>query len=360
MHHLRLFCLILVIVAVSNSTSADDKPTYFSAKPGALVLVKQRIAKDDKNLARALKKLVGDADTLLRESPPSVMDKQITGPSGDKHDYMSLAPYFWPDPNKSDGLPYIRKDGQTNPESRDKKFNDSPRIGHIGNAIETLCLAYYFTGKEAYAAHAAKYAHVWFLDEATHMNPNMKYAQAVRGVNDGRGIGILEGRHISVAADALQLIRNSPSWPAADQTKFHEWLDAFLNWMLTSEAGKDEHAAKNNHGSWFDVQTARLALCTGKMDVARRIIEEAKERRIKLQIEPDGKQPLELKRTNSLTYSRFNIDALTELATLGEHANVDLWNYKTSDGRCIRVALDFLLPYVDSPAKPWPFEQIKE
>ena len=182
----------------------------------------------------------------------------------------------------------------------------------------------------------------------------------MQGENDGRGTGIIEARSIAQAADALGLLAGAKSWTAADRQAFDAWIDAFLNWLLTSKAGQDEHAARNNHGTIFDVQTARLALHLGRNDLARRILEEAKRRRIAVQIEPDGRQPLELVRTASFSYSRFNLEALAELATLGEHAGVDLWHFATPDGRSIRRALEFMLPYLENPAAKWPFEQIKD
>ena len=68
------------------------------------------------------------------------MDKTITPPSGDKHDYMSQAPYWWPDPAKADGRPYIRRDGQRNPEIN--RLTDHDNLGRLTSAVATLGLAY--------------------------------------------------------------------------------------------------------------------------------------------------------------------------------------------------------------------------
>ncbi len=349
-----------LLVSAGGIAAAAEPAQFFAAKPGSLAKAKERVAAGDKDLAKAVKNLVADADRALQEKPPSVTEKSKTPPSGDKHDYMSLAPYFWPDPDKKGGLPYVRHDGKVNPESRDPKANDGGRVALMGNTVETLALAYYFTGNEMYAAQAAEFARAWFLDPKTRMNPNFKFAQAVLGKNDGRGTGILEARHIAIAADSLGLLANSKSLTAADRQAIKAWLGEFLDWLLTSPAGQDEHGAKNNHGTWYDVQTARLALCLDRTDVARRIIEDAKQRRVAVQSERDVRRPLELARTNSFNYSRFNLDALCQLATLGEHCDVDLWHFRTSDGRSIRRGVDFMLPYFDKPAKPWPYEQLKD
>ncbi len=356
----HIFSPLILLCVYAFASAAELTPRYFSAKPGALAKAKEKLAAGDKQLSKALKKLVADADKALAEAPPSVTNKEKLPPSGDKHDYMSIAPYFWPNPDTKDGLPYVRHDGKVNPESRDPKANDSPAIKIMGDNVETLALAYYFTDNETYAQGAAKVARVWFLDPATRMNPHLKYAQAIMGVNDGRGTGILEALHISVAADALGLLAESKAWPKDDQKALKEWLRTYHDWLMKSEPGKDEHNAKNNHGTFFDVQAVRIALVLGRDDSAKRMLEEAKQRRIAVQIDPEGKQPLELDRTTSFSYSRFNLFALTELATLGEHAGVDLWNFTTDDGRSIRKAIDFMLPYADVPPKPWTLPQIKD
>src|ERR1044072_8473380 len=158
----------IVFAAVSRA----QETKVFSVPSGALAKAKVNA----NPLEPALKRLIKDADTALEKKPLSVMDKPKTWPGVDKHDYFSTAPYFWPNPDTTNGLPYIRKDGQRNPDSHNAQ-SDSSRMGKIMNAAQTLAVAYYFTGKEAYAAHAAKLVRVWFLDPATRMNPNLDHAQ---------------------------------------------------------------------------------------------------------------------------------------------------------------------------------------
>ena len=356
---LFLFSLLMV-AAVQLAIAEEQSPRYFGANPGALAEVKVRLLANDSSLKRALKNLVEDADEALSAKLISVVEKNQTPPSGDKHDYMSVAPYYWPDPAKSNGLPYIRHDGKVNPESRVDDF-DHGRMQEMGNRVETLALAYYFTGNEAYAAQAAKFLRAWFLDPATGMNPNLQFAQAVPGANTGRGTGILEGRHVAAAADAAELLAGSSAWTEKDRAEFKAWLEKYLDWLLNSKNGREESNSKNNHGTWYDVQTMELALVLGKTELAKQIAETAKTKRIGLQIEPDGKQPLELERTAALGYSHFNLDALTTLATLSEHVGVDLWRCQLSNGKfAIATALDYLLPYIGDSSKKWPYQQIKK
>ena len=354
------FLFLLLVVAGSIAKADEISPRYFDANPGAMVKTKAQLAAHDPSLQRALKNLLGDADAALSAKPLSVVDKNLTPPSGDKHDYMSVAPYYWPDPAKSNGLPYIRHDGKVNPESRDDGF-DHGRMQAMGNTVETLALAYYFTGNEAYAAQAAKWLRAWFLEPATRMNPSLQFAQAVPGENTGRGTGILEGRHVAVAANAAELLAGSPAWTEKDRAEFKVWLEKYFDWLLNSKNGRDESNSKNNHGTWYDVQAVELSLVLGKNDVAKKIAETAKTKRIGLQIEPDGKQPLELERTAALGYSLFNLEALSTLATLSQHVGVDLWHCQLKDGKfAMATALDFLLPYVADEPKKWPYQQIKK
>lgn len=320
-----------------------------------LIRTKQRLQSGDKTLAAALAKLEADARKALEQEPVSVTTKGITPPSGDKHDYMSQAPYFWPDPAKPNGLPYIRRDGERNPELN--QITDHHTLDLMEAAVGTLSLAYYLKGDEAYAAKAAIILRAWFLDPATRMNPNLEYAQFIPGVNTGRGIGLIETRGLTDVVDGIGLLAGSKSWTAADQRGLEDWYGRFLKWMLESKNGREENAAKNNHGTYYDVQTTSFALFLGRKDLAKQIVETAKQKRIALQVEPDGRQPLELVRTKAWSYSNGNLDGLLLLARLAENVEVDLWNFQTKDGRSIRRALEYLIPFSIGEQK-WADQQL--
>jgi hypothetical protein len=302
-----------------------------------------------------LKAVRSEADDALAAGPFSVMEKKDTPPSGDKHDYMSLAPYWWPDPATPGGLPYIRRDGETNPEV--SSITDHANIFKLESAVHALALGYYLTGKEDYAVRATLLLRTWFLDSATRMNPNLNYAQAIRGINNGRGIGLIEMRDLPRILDAIALLSGSSSLAPSDRDGLHKWFSAYFDWLQNSPNGRDEAAAKNNHGSWYDQQLVGIALFFSDKDAARKVAEAAKAKRIALQIKPDGSQPLELARTKSFSYSVFNLTALMRLAQEARLAGVDLWSYRADDGASLRGALDYLLPYAEG-SKKWTSESL--
>jgi Alginate lyase len=358
----RLFLLLLALAAALGMSPAaaepstkPEPPCLFQSDGRDLAKVKQRAAAGDKQLAAVLTKLRERADRELKTKPLTVVNKPKAPPSGDKHDYVSMAPYFWPDPKKKDGLPYIRRDGQVNPE---REKYDAPLLKKMAQAVSTLALAYYLTGEERYARHAAELLRVWFLDAKTRMNPNLNYAQFIRGVNQGRGIGIIDTVALLQVVDAIGMLEGARSWTRADQTGMKKWFRDYLKWMRSSKGGKEEAAAANNHGSWYDVQVATYALFVGEArELVKRFLEASKAKRITRQIEPDGRQPLELKRTKPFDYSQVNLRALFALATLGDRVGVDLWHFETKDGRGIRKALDWLIPYATGEKK-WQYKQI--
>ncbi len=353
--HAVATCAAMAAEPIAGETlEADDSPQVFLMDAELLVQTRQRVAAGAGELADAVTRLRDEAQKALRSGPFSVTDKKFLPPSGDKHDYMSLGPYWWPDPSKPDGLPYIRRDGEVNPEGN---AHDRKLMGQMTSSVETLAFAYFLTGYEPYADHAARLVRVWFLDEATRMNPHLEYGQAIPGRTEGRGIGIIDTAQLVRLTDAVGLLGRSSAWSESDQQRLQSWFRQYLTWLLNSKHGGDEARAKNNHGTWYDVQVAAFALFVGDERVAREVLQKAPQRRIATQIEPDGRQPLELSRTRSFDYSAMNLRGMFELAALGQHVGVDLWNFETGDGRSIRQALEWLIPYATGE-KEWTHAQI--
>lgn len=347
----------LVIAATAITCGRQQPVRLISFNAARIAAVKASFDAGRRDDEAAVHKLLRDAEKGLKQKPLSVTAKPQVPPSGDKHDYMSLASYWWPDPKSQNGLPYIRKDGAVNPE-RDS-YTDRENFGHMNSAVTALALGYYVSDKEPYARHAARLLSVWYLDSTTRMNPNLNFSQAVKGRNQGRGAGLIEMHTLPRILDAVLLLRGSKSWTPAKDLAFVEWCRKYHEWLTASPIGLAEQKASNNHGTWYDVQRTSLALFLGNSAEARMVLEEAKQLRIMQQIEPDGRQPKELVRTKALGYSTFNLLAMTTLATIGRNAGVDLWHFESSDGRSIRKAIDWMMPYYRG-SKPWEYQQIAE
>ena len=330
-----------------------DVPRIFLHSPEVLARNKARSGADGRQ--PALGRLLEDARKALAVQPFSITEKIQVPPSGDKHDYLSLAPYAWPDARKPDGLPYVTRDGKINPE-RDG-IPDHLYLSRMINLGETLGLAYFFSDDERYAEHAVLLLRAFFLDPATRMNPNLRFAQGVRGKESGRAAGIIDAAAMARLVDGVGLLLASKALRPEDRAGMESWFRDYLTWLRESDFGLRESQARNNHGTWYDVQVVSLALATGQSGLATEVLQFSHKRRIGREIEPDGRQPEELQRTRSWHYSIFNLQALVELANLGDRAGVDLWDYQTPDGRSIRKAIDYLIPFALGDSR-WPAPEL--
>ncbi|MBU1101872.1 MAG: alginate lyase family protein [Bacteroidetes bacterium] len=350
--------LFLIVIFISSccyqSTFKSYYPSTIFWDSDSLLVIKEKIHENDVRYVSAYDNIIQKANSALEVGPFSVTTKENMPPSGDKHDYMSLAPYWWPDTTKKDGLPYIRRDGLRNPEYDGYDVKDFVKLKA---AVKSLGLAYYFSDNEAYAEHAAKLLRVWFLDPWTKMNPNLEYAQAVKGIEEGRNFGIIETVDIGIIADISEMLTHSPSWSQNDYNELKKWFREYLIWLQNSKKGQQERDWHNNHGTWYDVQVTYLALTIGEEELAKKTLLSVPEKRITAHIKSDGSQPYELERTKSYDYSVYNLKAMMMLARLGEFVDVDLWNYKSESGANIKSAFDFLLPFVED-SSGWKYEMI--
>ncbi|MDR2148656.1 MAG: alginate lyase family protein [Tannerella sp.] len=316
----------------------------------------RRIQSGDAGYTEACRQLLLDADKCLTEGPYTVTSKPKMPPSGDKHDYISMGPYWWPNPDTPDGLPYIRKDGFRNPERN--LYEDRSNLGKLMSAVETLGLAYYFSKNEKYAEHAALLLKVWFLDKETLMNPHLNYGQSVPGITDGRAEGLIETTGFIAMLDGVRLLEGSKSWTHQDNEALKKWFADFFDWMQTSKIGADERNAKNNHGTWYDAQSVAMALYIGKTGEAKQIVSGQTVARLRSQIMPDGSQPRELARADSWNYSNMNLRGFFTVATLARHVDVNLWTVTNDDGKpYLQTALDFLIPAFEDSTL-WKYSQV--
>jgi hypothetical protein len=345
---------VLVMTIFSGAAFAAPPRVYFL---DGETLAKLRADIDKPSEQEFRRRLIKMADRAMKVGPYSVTTKEQVPPSGDKHDYLSMAPYFWPNAKTPNKLPYLRRDGERNPEAA--KVPDRDYIVDTFGATYTLSVAYYLTGEEKYAQRAALLLRTWFLDPATRMKPNMNHGQYIAGINTGRGAGLIETRTISKVVDSLGLLAGSKAWTAEDEQGMRKWLTAYFDWLQNSKNGRSEAKTPNNHGSWYEQQLAVVGLYLGENAFVKDLLENRTKQRIANQIDTEGKQKFELQRTKGLHYSSFNLLALTHLQRIGDVAGVDLWNYSTPDGRSVRKGLDWLLPYV-SGEKKWEYQQISE
>ena len=309
----------------------------------------------DPSYAQAYKALKKQAEHDLVMKPLTVMSKDYIPSSGSKHDYVSLARYAWPDQTKPNGLPYMMRDGVSNPELC--KF-DRNKLSDMTGAIYRLSLAYYFSENEKYAKKATELIHIWFLDKTTRMNPNLRYAQHIPGEADGRCYGVIDAYSFVEMLDGVQLLEKSKSFTAKDSRKLKTWFSHFLKWLLSHPQAIEESNQKNNHAIAYDVQVAAYSLYTGNRKVFSDVLAYFPKRRIATQIAPDGSQPHELRRTLAFGYSQYNLHHIIDLMLMVKHQGLDFHKYGIRDEHSFFKAMDFLAPYMGKSVKLWPYQQI--
>lgn len=355
---IKKLCLTTIIltclISLSGYAQQPDKQ-HFAFTFSDVKKVKTALRNDNFQFDAALQKLQHQADQAHEQGPFSVVFDDQRPPSGDKHDYMSMGKYWWPDPDNPDG-PYIRRDGVTHPEA---DRGDKVQRRGMYRAVETLGLAYYFFEQEQYAQHAADLLRTWFIDPETRMNPHLRYGQYIPGRNTGRQYGIIETRPFVRVLDAVQFLRQSAAWTEDNQTAIEQWFSHYLDWLLTSDFGKKEGSNGNNHETAYYYQVASFALFVNKSNVASDVFNNQFKRIVAEQIEPDGRQPREIERTKGLHYSSMNLSLMFHICGLAASQGMDLYHYQTPDGRSVEKSFEFLLPFFKNP-EAWPYQQIEK
>lgn len=342
----RYFLCTAAAGAVSVCTKA-------AAPPRSLILLTEA---DAAHMRSALKperttlfeKFTRDA---LTAGPWSITAHRPSGlpvQAGD-HDYVSEGPYWWPDP-KNPAAPYIRKDGQRNPDRFLGNRND---LGNLCTAVLSLGIGAYFLKNTACAARAAEVLNVWFLDPKTRMTPHLEHGQLTRGHDDGRGTGLIDTVSFIHLVQGITLVELAGGMDAAVAQGVRDWFGAFTKWMTTSKKGLAEKKSGNNHSVWWTAQVSAYSSFTGDNATLRMTWDHYRTYLVPTEIQPNGSCPREEERTNSLSYSSMNLDAYSVVARIAQVNGTDLWHAG------VEKAFNYLMPYILHPGT-WKKQQISK
>ena len=329
------------------------------------VLEKERInyqSRDKTTLISLIEKLKADTEKALKRGPYSVIDKTTLPPSGSRNDYWHPAPYWWPNPSTANGLPYIQRDGERVPGTRMYEPNseqyDRTRLQRVFEDSTILVLAWLFTFKDTYAKHAAKILQRFFIESDTRMTPHLRYAQVRMGHNDnlGANTGIIEMKDMYYYLDAVRLLITAGMIKEDTENDFKGWLFNYLDWLLESTQGIRERKAKNNHGTYYDLQVASIAAFLDERDVVYETLLRA-QTRIAQQFADDGSQPEELARKTTAHYCCFNFQGWINLAEIASRWGADFWSFKSRSGASMTQGARWLLAHA---GQKWPYQQIDE
>jgi len=296
-------------------------------------------------------RVLKNANLYLNEFPITVTNYYCNRSSGSNHDFYSEGDYWWPDEKNPDG-PYIRKDGFTNPENFTAHRDALIRFSQISGALAS---AYVLTNEEKYAHQFVLHLKAWFVNQDTKMNPNLLYAQAIKGVATGRGIGIIDTVHLVEVTKAIAAIENSGALSKADLVAIKSWFSDYLNWITTHEYGISERDNGNNHSVCWTMQVAAFAALIKDQKTMAFCRNFYKTTLLQNQMDKDGSFPLELKRTKPYGYSLFNLDAMSSICQILSTKKDNLFAYTTTDGRNIKLGLQFMFPYIENKSL-WPYQ----
>lgn len=361
--YLQCQCIVILVLLFCCNISSraetkqqkNQKLIYLNLE--RMEIAKERIKAQDPLYVKAYDSIIILANKELKAKIDPVTNKTVMPTSGDKHDFHTLGSYYWPDPTKKDGLPWIYKDGEFNPINRGPK-TDYDRLHDLFSSLHTLNLAYYFSGDKKYILKARKIVQVWFIDNKTKVNPNVNFGKAIPGKVSGTNFAIIDWTDIGKVITTIQLLEMNKFWEENDKTIMDKWFNDYYKWLTESEFGLLESSRSNNHGTNYDYQLLGIMIYLGKLDEAHAKFEKVKKTRIASQIEKDGSQPLELARTKSVNYSVNNLWALARITDLGfRFSNVDLWNFHTEKGADLEKAYKFMIPYI-TDKDTWKWKQI--
>lgn len=295
--------------------------------------------------------LIDSTEKIDKSKLYSITQVYCKNSAGNRNEFYSEGDYWWPNDESLNGLPYIRKDGVSNPGN----FNAHRKLLiKMSLQLAELTLQYQKTRKQEYACQALEALRYWFLRPQTHMEPHLKYAQAIPGVCTGRGLGIIDTLHLVEAVLAIMRLRKLKAMDIETENDLISWFSQYLSWLLTHRYGQKEKTHGNNHSSCWYLQIAAFALLTDNQNVIDMCRNDYKSVLLPSQMALNGSFPRELKRTKPYCYSIFNLEAMTAFCQILTTPENNLFNYKNSNGLSLRNGIEFIYPYL-LDKNSWPY-----
>ena len=312
-------------------------------------------------LRSALEVLTSRAEGAMQRAAPTVTAKTTLPPSGNVHDYWHPAPYWWPNPDTPDGLPYVHRDGERVPGTRHfergSEQYDRSSVQRLFDDSFTLALAAALSGDRRYADRVVELLEVFFIRPETAMSPHLTFAQVKRGHRGDRGSpsGIIEFKDLYFYLDAIKLVDHVAPLEPDVRLRFESWLRAYLDWLEKSAQGTAECQAANNHGTFYDLQVGAISLFIGDRRRVEATVDRAR-RRAEKQFDTSGRQPEELGRTTSAHYCLFNYQGWRHLDGLARTVGQSLIVSSDSTSQRLLAGARWL---ASNFGKNWPFLQIE-
>ena len=336
-------CLVLLLC---HCTMLLAKPvTYLWDMSELYALSRQPETEEYRNLIKR-------ADGIVRQKPVAVTDKKQTR-SGNKHKYESLSVYRWPDPKNPDG-PYIVRDGEFNPEY---KAYDYPRLLKLKDNLVTCSKAFFLTGDTRYYDFFCRQLDVWFVNPDTRMTADFEYSQFIPGLNGGKGSpgGMVDAYNFNDVLESIRLVCAVRTVGSGRMKAVKGWFRDFADWMQTSDHGKRLLANyRNGHLLTYDVTLYDIFVFTGQKSARKAIFRDFPEKRVKAQIEADGRMPEALKRTKAFSYSVSTIRHFVDFLLL---AKADGRTVPKESLERLQSAFDYIAPFADR-REAFPYAEI--
>lgn len=297
-----------------------------------------------------------NTNDLMKIPVRTVVHDRAVRSAGGAHDFYSEGDYWWPVAGDVKA-PYERRDGESNP---DNFVAHRLSLMRLADAVAGLTSAYIVTENSElatrYARRAEGHLQAWFVAPETRMNPDLRFAQAIKGRHTGRSIGIIDSVHLVEVALAAKLLISRNMLTADNTAAIRRWFDEYITWLNTHPNGIKEREHPNNHGVAWSLQMVTFSMLTEDSQRIDWVRKQFKQVYLAEMMADDGSFPRELARTKPFGYSLFILDLMAGIAQLASTEEDNLWLFKTPEGRSMGAGMRFIHPYIKNKSI-WPYRQ---